>query len=155
MMTAESREEPVDILLVEDNVSHAELVMRSLGEHSLTRKIYHVTDGEAALDFLFHRGPFNPETAPRPQLVLLDLRLPKIDGLEVLKEIRASEQHKRIPVVILSTSYAEPDVAKAYDHHANSYLVKPLDFEQFTSLMSDLGYYWLRWNHYPWTGGPK
>jgi CheY-like chemotaxis protein len=110
-----------------------------------------VADGEAALDYLFRRGPFqDAEKYPRPQLVLLDLRLPKIDGLEVLKEIRQSESLQRIPVVILSTSYAEPDVGKAYDYHANSYLVKPLDFEQFTQLMNDLGFYWLGWNHYPW-----
>lgn len=152
MTTAQPREDPVDILLVEDNHSHAELVMRSLGEHHLAKKIHHVTDGEAALDFLFHRGAFgDPDEYPRPQLVLLDLRLPKIDGIEVLREIRASRELRRIPVVILSTSYAEPDVGKAYDYHANSYLVKPLDFEQFTRLMSDLGYYWLGWNHYPWS----
>lgn len=151
MMNTKVREEPVDILLVEDNVSHAELVMRSLGEHPLAKKIHHVTDGELALDFLFQRRRFaDPESAPRPQLVLLDLRLPKIDGLEVLKEIRAAEELCRIPVVILSTSYAEPDVAKAYDNHVNSYLVKPLDFDDFTKLMNDLGYYWLGWNHYPW-----
>lgn len=152
MTTAQLKEEPVDILLVEDNVSHAELVMRSLGEHRLAKKIHHVTDGEAALDYLFRRGPFrDPDRFPRPQLVLLDLRLPKIDGLEVLKKIRESDELRRIPVVILSTSYAEPDVGKAYDYHVNSYLVKPLDFEQFTRLMSDLGFYWLGWNHYPWT----
>lgn len=145
-------EKTVDILLVEDNASHAELVMRSLGEHKLTKKIHHVSDGEAALDYLFHRGAYvDPKRFPRPQLVLLDLRLPKIDGMEVLQEIRQSEDLKRIPVVILSTSYAEPDVGRAYDNHANSYLVKPLDFERFTRLMNDLGYYWLGWNHYPWT----
>lgn len=146
-----ARETPVDILLVEDNASHAELVIRSLGEHRLAKTIHHVADGEAALDYLFRRGPFHDaKKYPRPQLVLLDLRLPKIDGLEVLKEIRQSEDLQRIPVVILSTSYAEPDVGKAYDYHANSYLVKPLDFEQFTQLMNDLGFYWLGWNHYPW-----
>ena len=152
MTTAHPREDPLDILLVEDNQSHAELVMRSLGEHHLAKAIHHVTDGELALDFLFHRGAYqDTEKYPRPQLVLLDLRLPKIDGIEVLKEIRASDELRRIPVVILSTSYAEPDVGRAYDNYANSYLVKPLDFEQFTRLMSDLGYYWLGWNHYPWS----
>ncbi len=151
MITMQGQEGPVDILLVEDNASHAELVIRSLGEHRLTKNIHHVADGEAALDFLFQRGLYeDPDRFPQPQLVLLDLRLPKIDGLEVLREIRESERLQRIPVVILSTSYAEPDVGKAYDYHANSYLVKPLDFEQFTKLMNDLGFYWLGWNHYPW-----
>ena len=151
MTTIPVRESSVDILLVEDNASHAELVMRSLGEHRLTKHIHHVADGEAALDFLLQRGPFrDPEKFPLPQLILLDLRLPKIDGLEVLKEIRSSKKLMRIPVVILSTSYAEPDVGKAYDYHANSYLVKPLDFEKFTQLMKDLAFYWLGWNHYPW-----
>jgi len=152
MMIHQAKEDSVNILLVEDNASHAELVMRSLGEHRLTKSINHVSDGEAALDYLFQRGHYrDSERFPRPHLVLLDLRLPKIDGLEVLKEIRASEQLQRMPVVILSTSYAEMDVGKAYDFHANSYLVKPLDFEEFTQLMNDLGYYWLGWNHYPWS----
>ncbi len=151
MVTLPSRDSPVNILLVEDNLSHAELVMRSLGEHELSKKIHHVSDGEEALDYLFHRGSYSdPESSPRPHLVLLDLRLPKIDGLQVLKEIRDDENLRRIPVVVLSTSYAEPDVGRAYDHFANSYLVKPLDFDEFTRLMNDLGFYWLRWNHYPW-----
>ena len=151
-MIHRGKEETVNILLVEDNASHAELVMRSLGEHRLTNSIQHVSDGEAALDYLFQRGDYvDPERFPRPHLVLLDLRLPKIDGLEVLREIRESDDLQRMPVVILSTSYAEMDVGKAYDFHANSYLVKPLDFEEFTQLMNDLGFYWLGWNHYPWT----
>ena len=145
------RHEKFTILLVEDNSSHAELVMRSLGEHSISTAIFHVADGEAALDYLFQRNQFADDSAPRPHLVLLDLRLPKIDGLQVLKEIRSSEDLYRIPVVILSTSYAEIDVGKAYEHHANSYLVKPLDFEKFTNLMNDLGFYWLGWNHYPFS----
>lgn len=152
MMIHQGKEDSVNILLVEDNASHAELVMRSLGEHRLTRTISHVSDGEAALEYLFRRGTYDDdEKYPRPDLVLLDLRLPKIDGLEVLKEIRSTENLQRMPVVILSTSYAELDVGKAYDYHANSYLVKPLDFEEFTQLMNDLGFYWLGWNHYPWS----
>jgi two-component system response regulator len=146
------RHDKFTILLVEDNSSHAELVMRSLGEHSISTSIHHVADGEAALDYLFQRNQYEePDKAPRPHLVLLDLRLPKIDGLQVLREIRSSEDLFRIPVVILSTSYAELDVGKAYEHHANSYLVKPLDFEKFTNLMNDLGFYWLGWNHYPFS----
>ena len=152
MVSSLSRESPVEVLLVEDNMSHAELVMRSLGEHELPNSIHHVSDGEEALDYLFQRGCFSdPESSPRPQLVLLDLRLPKIDGLEVLREIRQAEELRRIPVVVLSASYSEPDLSRAYDHHANSYLVKPPDSDQFTRLMNDLGFYWLRWNHYPWS----
>ena len=152
MVTQQSKDRRFNILLVEDNASHAELVKRSLGGHDLSTSIHHVSDGEAALDYLFQRGPYQDvEDNPRPHLVLLDLRLPKIDGLEVLREIRNAEKLHRIPVVILSTSYADLDVGKAYEHHANSYLIKPLDFEKFTKLMNDLGFYWLGWNHYPWS----
>jgi CheY-like chemotaxis protein len=141
-----------NILLVEDNEAHAELVMRSFEDHALANKIYHVKDGEEALDYLFHRGLYaDIGTSPVPHVVLLDLRLPKIDGLEVLRQIRESDATKRLPVVVLTTSAAEVDVAKAYKYHVNSYLVKPLDFDQFSKLMKDLGYYWLAWNHYPWS----
>jgi CheY-like chemotaxis protein len=140
------------ILFVEDNEDHAELVMRSLEDHRVANRIHHLSDGEAALDYLLRRGQYaDPESSPRPHLVLLDLRLPKIDGLEVLQEIRSHKELERLPVVILTTSYTEIDVSKAYAHHANSYLVKPLDFEKFSRLMKDLGFYWLNWNHYPWS----
>ncbi len=142
--------EPLIILLVEDNADHAELVMRCFEDHRIANKIYHVSDGEQALDYLFHRGKYkNPQSCPTPHLILLDLRLPKIDGLDVLKEIRVSESFKGIPVVVLTTSKADKDLLKAYDHHVNSYLVKPVDFEQFKQLMSALGYYWLAWNQNP------
>ncbi len=141
------------ILLVEDNQDHAELVMRSFEDHRVGNHICHLTDGEAALDYLLRRGEYSdPATSPRPHVVLLDLRLPKVDGLKVLERIRDTEGLERIPVVILTTSHAEMDVGKAYQHHANSYLVKPLDFDKFTNLMDDLGFYWLCWNHYPWPG---
>ena len=139
------------ILFVEDNPDHAELVMRSFEDHRVANQIHHLTDGEAALDYLLRRGVYSdPEKSPRPHVVLLDLRLPKVDGLEVLKIIRSSEGLEKIPVVILTTSHAELDVDRAYEYHANSYLVKPLDFDKFTKLMDDLGFYWLGWNHYPW-----
>jgi CheY-like chemotaxis protein len=103
------------------------------------------------LDFLFRRGVFaDPEKSPRPHVVLLDLRLPRIDGLEVLREIRTSAGLEKLPVVILTTSEAEIDAARAYEYHANSFLVKPLDFDKFIRLMEDLGFYWLKWNYYPW-----
>ena len=143
--------EPLIVLLVEDNLDHAELVMRSLDDNRVVNTINHVVDGEAALDYLFRRKDYqDPETSPRPHLILLDLRLPKVDGLEVLKQIKESEEHHRIPVVILTTSNAERDVAQAYDYNANSYLVKPLDFSKFTRLMKDMGFYWLCWNISPW-----
>ena len=139
-----------DILLVEDNPDHAELVIRSLEGHPLTNKIHHLSDGEAALDYLFQRGRFGDAgKRPRPHIVLLDLGLPKIRGLEVLEKIRESRDLDVVPVVVLTTSNAESDVGDAYRLHANSYLVKPHDFEKFTDLMEALGFYWLRWNHYP------
>ncbi|MHC4395698.1 MAG: response regulator [Planctomycetota bacterium] len=136
------------ILLVEDNQDHADLIMRNLKGHQVANRVCHICDGEAALDYLFQRNEYaDPMKSPRPGVVLLDLRLPKIDGLEVLKEIKASEGLRKIPVVILTTSEAERDIARAYDYHANSYLVKPVNFEEFTKLMSNLCYYWLGWNH--------
>ena len=144
-------EGPFVILLVEDNPAHAQLVKRSLEGHPMANTIIHLSDGEAALNFLFRRGEFSdPAQSPRPHVVLLDLRLPRIDGLEVLKEIRTSEELEKLPVVILTTSEAEIDAAKAYEYHANSFLVKPLDFDLFAKLMDDLGFYWLKWNYYPW-----
>ena len=146
------RGEPFTILLVEDNPAHAELVLRSFEDHRVANKIIHLSDGESALDYLFRRGVHaDPKDSPRPHVILLDLRLPRMDGLEVLQEIRASEDLHTLPVVILTTSEAERDVAKAYEQHTNSYVVKPLDFEGFTALMEDLGFYWLGWNYYPWS----
>lgn len=145
--------EPVDILLVEDNPSHAELVIRSFEDHRVANTIHHMTDGEEALDYLFRRGRYDdPKLSPRPHMILLDLHLPKISGLDVLREIRQSRDLDKMPIVILTTSHAEMDVCKAYEYHANSYLVKPLDFEKFTRLMDDLGFYWLGWNYHPWPG---
>lgn len=142
--------EPLVVLLVEDNQEHAELVIRSFKDHRVANKIHLIADGEAALDYLFRRGAFSDrEKSPRPHVILLDLRLPKINGLEVLKEIKRSDDIKQIPVVILTTSEAEVDLAKAYRNHANSYLVKPVDFDKFTELMHDLGFYWLGWNRQP------
>ncbi len=138
------------ILLVEDNPSHAELVVRSFEEYHIVNDLYHVPDGEAALNYLYQREEFaDPETSPRPDVILLDLRLPKIDGLEVLETVKSSDELKAIPVVVLTTSNAERDVARAYDHHVNSYLVKPLEFPEFAEMMRDLGLYWLCWNLNP------
>ncbi len=146
------RGQPLTILLVEDNLDHAELITRSFWEHRVANQLRHVPDGEAALDYLFHRGDYaDPEQNPRPHLILLDLRLPKVDGLEVLREIKSNDELCLVPVVVLTTSEAERDVARAYEHRANSYLLKPVDFEKFTALMDELGFYWLGWNRRPWT----
>jgi CheY-like chemotaxis protein len=143
-------EDAVVILLVEDNPAHAELIRRNFETLRIANRLYHVTDGEAALAYLFRQGSYaDPEQSPRPHLILLDLRLPRIDGLEVLKKIKTSEELRPIPVVILTTSEAEQDVARAYQHYANSYLVKPIDFARFTELMEELGFYWLAWNYDP------
>jgi len=143
--------EPIVILLVEDDPAHAEIVRRNFENSLIANRVIHVSDGQEALDYMFRAGRYSdPVTAPRPGLILLDLRLPKVDGLEVLKSIKADTDLCRIPVVILTTSAAEYDVVKAYDRHANSYLVKPVDFPQFVSLMESLGYYWLAWNQNPY-----
>jgi two-component system response regulator len=147
---AEFTGEPLHILLVEDNEAHAELVIRGMRDQQMANTIHHVADGEQALDYLFGRGAFaDPKLHPRPNFVLLDLRLPRVDGLEVLRIIKTTPALLRIPVVILTSSDAESDIAKSYDYHANSYVVKPLDFKTFTKLMKDLGFYWLGWNAKP------
>ena len=134
-----------EILLVEDNLDHAELIMRSLEDHPLANTVRHLCDGEAALDYLLAGDEI--EERPRPHMILLDLRLPKVDGLDVLKEIRQRDELNEVPVVVLSTSNAESDIGNAYQLHANSYLVKPNDFRTFDNLIYDLGNYWLGWNH--------
>jgi CheY-like chemotaxis protein len=146
--------EPVLVMLIEDNLDHAELVLRTLEEHHIANTVRHFGDGQSALDYLYRRGEFSelPETA-RPQVILLDLRLPGVDGMDVLKAIKEDPDLKSIPVVVLTTSEAEKDVARAYYNHANSYLVKPVGFEDFKKLMEDLGFYWLGWNTNPNAGG--
>src|SRR5262249_24005139 len=124
-MTSEAAHSaPLTMLLVEDDMPHAELVKRGLEAHQIANKIYHVADGEAALDYLFRQGLYtDPVTSPSPHVVLLDLRLPRLSGLEVLREIRASSDNNlhSVPVVVLTTSTAAQDVTRAYEQHANSY----------------------------------
>ena len=140
-------DEELIILLVEDNAAHAEIIRRSFEDQDVPSRIYHVTDGEAALDYLFRRKDYADEAAsPRPHVVLLDLRLPKVDGLDVLKVIKSTNLLRTIPVIVLTSSEAEGDVAGAYDNHANSYLVKPANYENFVELMGQIGLYWSRWN---------
>lgn len=142
--------QPLHILLMEDNEAHAELVIRGMRDQQVANTIHHVTDGEKALDCLFGRGAYaDPIQNPRPNLVLLDLRLPRVDGLEVLRIVKSTPHLLRIPIVVLTSSDAENDIAKSFEYHANSYVVKPLDFKSFTKLMQDLGFYWLGWNAKP------
>lgn len=149
-MSATVDKEPFIVLHVEDDLSHAELVRRSFEENRVANNLILVTDGEQALDYLFRRGKFSDNKRfPLPHVVLLDLRLPKINGFEVLKSIKESDEYHNLPVVVLTTSLAEEDAAKAYQYNANSYVVKPVDFDKFTALMNDLGFYWLHWNHNP------
>ena len=137
------------VLHVEDDLDHADLVDRCLSRHRPTSRILRVADGEAALDYLARSGD---GVAARPRLILLDLRLPKIDGIDFLRTVKAKPELAAIPVVVLTTSSSKSDVERAYQHHANSYLVKPDDFSLLDSMMKEVGDYWLDWNVQP--GGP-
>jgi len=142
--------EPIVILLVEDDDGHIEIMRRNFEDSRLANRLMHVADGQAALDYLYRQNEFSdPATSPLPDVILLDLRLPKVDGMEVLKSIKTDPNLNHVPVVILTTSKAETDIIKAYDLHANSYLVKPVDFTKFTELMTAFNFYWLAWNQYP------
>jgi CheY-like chemotaxis protein len=142
--------EPILVMLVEDNIDHAELVIRTLEDHHISNRIRHFTDGQSAIDYLMREGEYtDPESSPRPHMILLDLRLPRVDGLVVLARIKENPELKAIPVIVLTTSEAERDVTRAYDNYVNSYLVKPVGFEEFSKLMNDLGFYWLGWNTHP------
>jgi CheY-like chemotaxis protein len=141
------KSEPGLILLVEDDSAHAEAIRRNLSNSHVNYRLMHVSDGQTALDYLFRRNEFcAPALSPRPGLILLDLRLPKVDGLGVLMAIKTDDGLSRIPVVMLSTSAAEADVAKSYELRANSYLVKPADFLRFRELIEAVSCYWLAWN---------
>jgi CheY-like chemotaxis protein len=138
------------ILLVEDDEAHAVIVQRNLASSRVGNRIVHVTDGQAALDYLRRQGEWADEAAsPRPDLILLDLRLPKVDGLDVLRAVKSDVSLQAIPTVILTTSSAEADMVSAYTSGAASYLVKPVDFDKFTALMESFGFYWLAWNRFP------
>ena len=142
--------EPILILLVEDDLAHAEIVQRNLASSRIANRLIHVTDGQEAMDYMNRENGYSdPATSPRPGLILLDLRLPKVDGMEVLKRLKSDPKFSSIPVVILTTSHSEQDIVKAYALHANSYLVKPADFTQFKELMKTFGFYWVLWNQSP------
>lgn len=140
----------VEILLVEDNARDAELALHALNEHHLTNNITHVRDGAEALDFMFGEGKYTGRNLHnRPKVILLDLKLPKIDGREVLRQLKADERTQMVPVVVLTSSQEESDIFQAYKLGVNSYIVKPVDFEQFTESMRQLGMYWTLLNQPP------
>jgi len=138
----------VEILLVEDNPRDAELTIRALKKKNLANKLFHVEDGVEALDFLFGRGKYSGrDISETPKVVLLDLKLPRINGLEVLSAIKADERTQTIPVVIITSSAEDPDITMAYQLGANSYVLKPVQFEPFIEAMVKVGVYWLMVNH--------
>ncbi|MDY9924612.1 response regulator [Methanobacterium sp.] len=140
----------LEILLVEDNPTDAELTMRALKRKNLANRLVWVKDGAEALDFIYAQGQFqdrDPEDLPR--LILLDLRMPKVDGLEVLKRIKANEQTRKIPVVVLTSSQQDKDVVESYKLGVNSYVSKPVEFDEFIDAVSTLGLYWMLINKPP------
>ncbi len=140
----------VDVLIVEDNPSDQELTLRALKKKNLCNKIHVVGDGAEALDFLFARGEYADRTpSDLPRVVLLDIKLPKVSGIEVLQKIKADPNLRKIPVVMLTSSREGPDVQECYRLGANSYIVKPVDFDKFTEAVVQLGFYWLMTNEPP------
>src|SRR5580698_3851536 len=142
------------ILLVEDNPNDVELTLTALKEAHLANDVVVVNDGEQALDFLFRRKHYATETTRRPGVILLDLKMPKIDGHEVLRQIRTDPELRLIPVVMLTSSREEKDLYQSYDNGANSYVVKPVDFEDFVTAIGKLGVFWALLNEPPPTGQP-
>ena len=144
------RENSVEILLVEDNMSDAELTIRALKKKNLTNNLIHLRNGAEALDFIFARGAYaGRDVHEFPKVVLLDLKMPKIDGLEVLAKIREDIRTRTIPVVVLTSSREGPDIDACYALGVNSYIVKPVEFDNFSKTVSDLGSYWLLLNQPP------
>jgi len=143
--------EDVEILLVEDNPNDVELTMRALKKQSLANKVFVVKDGAEALEFMFATGSFAARKIEnRPRVVLLDLKLPKVDGIEVLRRIKADDRTKHTPVVMLTSSQEERDVIDTYNLGVNSYIVKPVDFSNFVHAVSELGVYWGLLNKLPY-----
>jgi two-component system response regulator len=142
----------VEILLVEDNMVDAELAIRELKKNNMANNLIHVKNGQEALDFIFATGKYAGERDIQfsPKIVLLDIQMPKVNGIEVLEKIKADRKTRSIPVVILTSSKEHPDVQKCYDLGANSYIVKPVNFEGFAHAIQNLGFYWLLLN-YPLT----
>ncbi|HXD94404.1 MAG TPA: response regulator [Bacteroidia bacterium] len=140
----------VEVLLVEDNPSDAELTIRALRKNNLANKVHHVKDGDEALDFVFARGSYaNRKIENAPKVILLDLKMPKVNGIEVLKALKEDERTKKIPIVVLTSSKEDPDIQECYQLGVNSYVVKPVHFDGFLKAVSDLGLYWLLVNQAP------
>jgi two-component system response regulator len=141
---------PMEILLVEDNPADVELTLRALKKHNLANQVKVVSDGAQALDYLFGSGAYEGENSqPPPKVVFLDLKLPKVDGREVLRRMKADAKTRIIPVVVLTSSQEERDIAESYKLGVNSYVVKPLDFNKFVEAVSELGLYWVLLNQPP------
>jgi CheY-like chemotaxis protein len=140
----------IEILLVEDNPQHVELTLRALRKHNLANNVLVAKDGAEALEFIFATGAYQQRQIENgPKVILLDLKLPKVDGLEVLRRIKSDERTKAIPVVVVTTSEQDQDVVKSYKLGANSYIVKPVSFEKFVEAVSQLGFYWMLLNKPP------
>jgi len=140
----------VEIVVVEDDPNDAELILRVLKKHNLANKLVHLEDGAQALDYLLKKPPSKRSNgANLPRVVLLDLKLPKVDGLEVLRQMKADERAKKIPVVILTSSREDRDIVNAYALGVNSYVTKPIRFDEFAKVVSDLGMYWVLMNKAP------
>ncbi|MGB2868429.1 MAG: response regulator [Bacteroidota bacterium] len=145
-----NKDTQVEILIVEDNPNDSELTLRALKKHNLSNHVAVASDGEEALDFLFARGKYeNRNIQEVPRVILLDLKLPKIDGLEVLKIIKGDPRTKMIPIIVLTSSKEEKDLVESYKLGVNSYIVKPVDFDQFVAAVKEIGYYWLLLNQAP------
>ena len=142
-------DEPIEILLAEDNAADAELALRALRDKRVANTVIWVKDGDEALDYVFRRGAYGDRTTGHPRLVLLDLKMPKVDGLEVLKALKGAESTRAIPVVVMTSSREERDLVETYRLGVNSYIVKPVDFEQFAAVVASAGYYWSVVNKVP------
>jgi len=143
--------EDVEILLVEDNTNDVELTLRALQKHNLGNKVFVVKDGAEALDFMFAAGPYSGRKIEKPpKVVLLDLKLPKVDGIEVLRRLKKDARTQHIPVVMLTSSQEERDIVETYNLGVNSYIVKPVDFSNFVHAVSELGIYWRSLNKVPY-----
>ena len=137
----------VEILLVEDNTADAELTIRALNKAKIVNSILHLKDGAEALDYLFGKGEYSERDITKlPRVILLDIKMPKVDGIEVLRQLKASEQTKLIPVVIMTSSSEEQDIISSYRLGVNSYVVKPVGFEDFAKAVGELGFYWMLLN---------
>ncbi len=142
--------EEIEILLVEDNMSDAELTIRALKKNNLVNKLVHLKDGAEALDFIFGEGAYAGRRLENsPKAILLDLKMPKMNGIDVLKKIKSDERTRKIPIVVLTSSKEDPDIAACYELGVNSYVVKPVEFEEFVKVVSELGLYWMILNQPP------